>query len=140
MRTMSSRESRTSSTTVAQFANELNRPAKELLELLRDAGVELSSVDDPITEADKAKLLTSLQRRAHGSRRITLTHRETSEIRQADSSGRSRTIPVETRRSRVFVKRDRSELLAEAAKRQEELREQARSEEHTSELQSRGHL
>ncbi|HLS16426.1 MAG TPA: translation initiation factor IF-2 [Paenalcaligenes sp.] len=114
-----------SSTTVAQFANELNRPAKELLELLRDAGVELSSVDDPITEADKAKLLTSLQRRAHGSRRITLTHRETSEIRQADSSGRSRTIPVETRRSRVFVKRDRSELLAEAAKRQEELREQA---------------
>src|SRR5690625_6936375 len=89
---MSSRESRMSSTTVAQFANELNRPAKELLELLRDAGVELSSVDDPITEADKAKLLTSLQRRAHGSRRITLTHRET------------------------------------------------RSEEHTSELQSRGHL
>ncbi|HLR29105.1 MAG TPA: translation initiation factor IF-2 [Paenalcaligenes sp.] len=114
-----------SSTTVAQFANELNRPAKELLELLRDAGIELSSVDDPITEADKAKLLTSLQRRAHGSRRITLTHRETSEIRQADSSGRSRTIPVETRRSRVFVKRDRSELLAEAAKRQEELRAQA---------------
>src|SRR5690625_2076584 len=122
---MSSRESRMSSTTVAQFANELNRPAKALLELLRDAGRELSSVDDPITEADKAKLLTSLQRRAHGSRRITLTHRETSEIRQADSSGRSRTIPVETRRSRVFVKRDRSELLAEAAKRQEELREQA---------------
>lgn len=114
-----------SSTTVAQFANELNRPAKELLELLRDAGVELSSVDDPITEADKAKLLTSLQRRAHGSHRITLTHRETSEIRQADSSGRSRTIPVETRRSRVFVKRDRSELLAEAAKRKEELRAQA---------------
>src|SRR5690625_4902124 len=122
---MSSRESRMSSTTVAQFANELNRPAKELLELLRDAGVELSSVDDPITEADKAKLLTSLQGSAHGSRRITLTHRETAEIRQADSSGRSRTIPVETRRSRVFVKRDRSELLAEAAKRQEELREQA---------------
>src|SRR5690625_276204 len=96
---MSSRESRMSSTTVAQFANELNRPAKEPLELLRDAGVELSSVDDAITEADKAKLLTSLQRRAHGSRRITLTHRETSEIRQADSSGRSRTIPVEPRRS-----------------------------------------
>ena len=130
-----------SSTTVAQFANELNRPAKELLELLRDAGVELSSVDDPITEADKAKLLTSLQRRAHGSRRITLTHRETSEIRQADSSGRSRTIPVETRRSRVFVKRDRSELLAEAAKRQEELRAQAAQgtdESDTEKDQSQG--
>src|SRR5690625_4372576 len=122
---MSSRESRMSSTTVAQFAKELNRSAQELLEMLREAGVELGSVDDPITEADKAKLLTSLQRRARGNHKITLTRRETSEIRQADSSGRSRTIPVETRRSRVFVKRDRSELLAEAAKRQEELREQA---------------
>src|SRR5690625_2631312 len=122
---MSSRESRMSSTTVAQFAQELNRSPQELLEMLREAGVELSSVDDPITEADKTKLLSSLQRRGHGSKKITLTHRETTEIRQADSSGRSRTIPVETRRSRVFVKRDRSQLLAEAAKHQEELRAQA---------------
>src|SRR5690625_460876 len=122
---MSSRESRMSSTTVAQFAQELNRSPQELLEMLREAGVELSSVDDPITEADKTKLLSSLQRRGHGSEKITLTHRETTEIRQADSSGRSRTIPVETRRSRVFVKRDRSQLLAEAAKHQEELRAQA---------------
>src|SRR5690625_2388881 len=124
---MSSRESRMSSTTVAQFAQELKRPAEELLELLREAGVELNAVDDPITEADKAKLLASLQRRSHGSRKITLTRRETSEIRQADSSGRSRTIPVETRRSRVYVKRDRSELLAEA-RRQEELKAQAEQE------------
>src|SRR5699024_5667854 len=126
---MSSRESRMSSTTVAQFAKELNRSAQELLEMLREAGVELGSVDDPITEADKAKLLTSLQRRARGNRKITLTRRETSEIRQADSSGRSRTIPVETRRSRVFVKRDRAELLAEAAKRQEQAQDDQRAED-----------
>src|SRR5690625_6487336 len=122
---MSSRESRMSSTTVAQFAQELNRSPQALFEMLPITGVELSSVDDPITEADKTKLLSSLQRRGHGSEKITLTHRETTEIRQADSSGRSRTIPVETRRSRVFVKRDRSQLLAEAAKHQEELRAQA---------------
>jgi len=118
-----------SSTTVAQFAKELNRSAQELLEMLREAGVELGSVDDPITEADKAKLLTSLQRRARGNHKITLTRRETSEIRQADSSGRSRTIPVETRRSRVFVKRDRAELLAEAAKRQEQAQDDQRAED-----------
>ncbi|HUH88376.1 MAG TPA: translation initiation factor IF-2 [Pusillimonas sp.] len=107
-----------SSNTVAQFAVELKMPANVLLEQLRAAGVELQSVDDGVTDADKAKLLESL-RRAHGGsegQKITLTRRQTSEIRQADSSGRSRTIPVEVRKKRVFVKRDPAELLAEAKK------------------------
>jgi len=107
-----------SSNTVAQFAVELKMPANVLLEQLRAAGVELQSVDDGVTDADKAKLLESL-RRAHGAsegQKITLTRRQTSEIRQADSSGRSRTIQVEVRKKRVFVKRDPAELLAEAAK------------------------
>src|SRR5699024_4400926 len=71
-----------------------------------------------VTEADKAKLLESLRRSRSGSegKKITLTRRQTSEIRQADSSGRSRTIPVEVRKKRVFVKRDPAELMAEAAK------------------------
>ncbi|HEU0231242.1 MAG TPA: translation initiation factor IF-2, partial [Burkholderiaceae bacterium] len=77
---------------------------------------ELSSVDDAVTDADKAKLLDSL-RRSHGGdegKKITLTRRQTSEIRQADSSGRSRTIQVEVRKKRVFVKRDPAEIVAEA--------------------------
>ena len=107
-----------SSNTVAQFAVELKMPADVLLEQLRSAGVEIKSVDDDVTDAAKAKLLESL-RRSHGGsdgQKITLTRRQTSEIRQADSSGRSRTISVEVRKKRVFVKRDPSELLAEAAK------------------------
>ena len=107
-----------SSNTVAQFAVELKMPANVLLEQLRNAGVELKSVDDAVTDADKARLLESL-RRAHGGaegKKITLTRRQTSEIRQADSSGRSRTIQVEVRKKRVFVKRDPAELIAEAAK------------------------
>ena len=114
------------SNTVAQFATELKMPADVLLEQLRSAGVDIKSVDDPVTDADKAKLLESL-RRAHGaseSQKITLTRRQTSEIRQADGSGRSRTIPVEVRKKRVFVKRDSSELAAEAAR----LAAQARAE------------
>src|SRR5690554_4792387 len=106
------------SNTVAQFAVELKMPANALLEQLRSAGVELKSVDDAVTDADKAKLLDSL-RRAHGGnegKKITLTRRQTSEIRQADGSGRSRTIQVEVRKKRVFVKRDSSELVAEAAR------------------------
>ncbi len=115
------------SNTVAQFAIELKMPANVLLDQLRSAGVDINSVDDPVTDADKAKLLESL-RRAHGaseSQKITLTRRQTSEIRQADGSGRSRTIPVEVRKKRVFVKRDTSELAAEAARAAEQARVEA---------------
>ncbi len=55
-----------SSNTVAQFATELKMPANVLLEQLRSAGVDLKSVDDAVTDSDKAKLLESL-RRAHGA-------------------------------------------------------------------------
>ncbi|WP_313067947.1 translation initiation factor IF-2 associated domain-containing protein, partial [Achromobacter animicus] len=106
-----------SSNTVAQFATELKMPANVLLDQLRSAGVDLKSVDDSVTDSDKAKLLESL-RRAHGAtegKKITLTRRQTSEIRQADATGRSRTIQVEVRKKRVFVKRDPSELAAEQA-------------------------
>ena len=106
-----------SSNTVAQFATELKMPANVLLEQLRSAGVDLKSVDDSVTDSDKAKLLDSL-RRAHGAtegKKITLTRRQTSEIRQADATGRSRTIQVEVRKKRVFVKRDPSELAQEHA-------------------------
>ena len=119
------------SNTVAQFAVELKMPANVLLEQLRAAGVDIRSVDDPVTDADKAKLLESL-RRAHGAsegQKITLTRRETSEIRQADGSGRSRTIPVEVRKKRVFVKRDTSELAAEAARAAEQARAEAQAAE-----------
>ena len=101
-----------SSNTVAQFAIELKMPANVLLDQLRAAGVILNSVEDNVTDGDKARLLESL-RRSHGAtegKKITLTRRQTSEIRQADGSGRSRTIQVEVRKKRVFVKRDTPEL------------------------------
>jgi translation initiation factor IF-2 len=101
-----------SSITVAQFAIELKMPSNVLLEQLREAGVNLTSVDASVTESDKAKLLESL-RRSHGATegtKITLTRRKTSEIRQADGAGRSRTIQVEVRKKRTFVKRDATEI------------------------------
>ncbi|MBI5258601.1 MAG: translation initiation factor IF-2 [Burkholderiales bacterium] len=97
-------------TTVAQFAAELNRPAGTLLEQLQSAGVAKKSPDDALTEADKERLLDYL-RNAHGTggadrKKITLTRKSTSEIKQADASGKARTIQVEVRKKRVFVKRD----------------------------------
>ena len=108
-----------SSITVAQFAIELKMPSNVLLEQLREAGVNLTSVDASVTESDKAKLLESL-RRSHGATegtKITLTRRKTSEIRQADGAGRSRTIQVEVRKKRTFVKRDEAPVAIRRARR-----------------------
>ena len=97
-------------TTVAQLAVELNRPAAALLEQLQSAGVSKASTDDALTESDKERLLDYL-RSTHGTagaerKKITLTRKSTSEIKQADSSGKARTIQVEVRKKRTFVKRD----------------------------------
>lgn len=96
------------STTVAQFAAELKMPADILLEQLKSAGVSKTSEADAVTEADKGKLLESL-RRAHGSesgqKKITLTRKQTSEIKQPGPGGRARTVQVEVRKKRVFVQR-----------------------------------
>ncbi|MEX3582549.1 MAG: translation initiation factor IF-2 [Burkholderia sp.] len=98
------------SNNVAQFAAELKMPAGVLLEQLQAAGVQKASEDDALSETDKARLLDHL-RKSHGSsdadkRKITLTRRHTSEIKQSDATGKARTIQVEVRKKRTFVKRD----------------------------------
>ncbi len=125
-------------TTVAQFAAELNRPAATLLEQLQSAGVPKGASDDVLTEADKERLLDHL-RTSHGSagadrKKITLTRKSTTEIKQADASGKARTIQVEVKKKRVFVKRDEAggddvdqtaQEEAELAQREQEARAQA---------------
>ena len=94
---------------VSQFASELKMPATALLEQLAKAGVSKQAANDTLTEQDKAKLLEYL-RKSHGDvapkGKITLTRKQTTEIKAADSSGKARTIQVEVRKKRVFVKRD----------------------------------
>src|SRR4051812_1101194 len=99
-----------SSTTVAEFASELKKSPDTLLEQLRSAGVAKSAPTDALSEADKQKLLGYLQA-SHGTaaperKKITLVKKSTSEIKQADASGKARTIQVEVRKKRTFVKRD----------------------------------
>ena len=101
---------------VAQFAAELGLPVELLLEQLRAAGVAKQKETDSLSEQDKAQLLDHL-RSAHGagkkSKKITLTRRETTEIKKADSSGKARTIQVEVRKKRVVAP-----AKAEAAKKE----------------------
>ncbi len=101
-----------SSTTVAEFANELKKSTDTLLEQLKSAGVPKASSADALSDSDKQKLLSYLQA-SHGTssperKKITLVKKSTSEIKQADSSGKARTIQVEVRKKRTFVKRDES--------------------------------
>jgi translation initiation factor IF-2 len=98
------------STTVAELAAELNKPTSQLLEQLSAAGVPKAAGTDPVTESDKQKLLGHLKA-SHGTaggerKKITLVKKSTSEIKQADSTGRARTIQVEVRKKRTFIKRD----------------------------------
>ena len=96
--------------TVAGFAQELKMPVELLIEQFNSAGVNKASATDEVTEADKALLLASLQR-AHGSadgakKKISITKKQTSEIRQADATGKTRTVQVEVKKKRTFVARD----------------------------------
>ena len=92
--------------TVKDFAQELKVPASTLLEQLRAAGIEKSGEADELSDADKSRLLDSLraERTQAAPRKITVTRKETSVIKQNDASGRAHTIQVEVRRKRVFMK------------------------------------
>jgi len=97
-------------TSVAQFAGELKVPPSVLLEQLRAAGVNKRMAEDILSEQDKTMLLDYL-RKAHGAaepkNKITLMRKQTSEIiKKSDASGKARTIQVEVKKKRVFVKRD----------------------------------
>src|SRR3569832_2510310 len=101
-----------SSTTVAEFAAELKKSPDQLLEQLKSAGVAKSAVSDSLSKTDKQKLLGFLKA-SHGTaaapterKKITLTKKSTSEIKQADASGKARTIQVEVRKKRTFIQRD----------------------------------
>jgi translation initiation factor IF-2 len=133
-----------SSNTVAEFASELKKSPDTLLEQLRSAGVDKSAATDALNENDKQKLLSYLQA-SHGTvagerKKITLVKKSTSEIKQADATGKARTIQVEVRKKRTFIKRDdeaeatasqstetAAPLIdhAELARREEEARSQA---------------
>ena len=127
---------------VNSFAVELKVPVEVLLEQLRAAGVDKRAATDEISETDKEQLLVAL-RRAHGGdeapkRKLTLTRKQTTEIKQADATGKARTIQVEVRKKRVFVKRESAadesgatapELVPEAVVIDEEQRHQREEEE-----------
>jgi len=127
-----------SSMTVAEFANELKKSPDTLLEQLKSAGVAKSAASDKLTESDKQHLLSYLQL-SHGTntgerKKITLVKKSTTEIKQADATGKARTIQVEVRKKRTFVRRDEGTEAAAGAVAEDTSEQEA---QHAAELARR---
>ena len=121
--------------TVAQFAEVLKVPVDKLLAQLDEAGIKVSGSEDTISDDAKLELLTFL-RRSHGQDdtpataaapgRITLKRKSQSELRLSGTQGRSRTVNVEVRRKRTYIKRD---VLEKQAQEEQEALDAKRREE-----------
>jgi translation initiation factor IF-2 len=119
--------------TVSQFAEVLKVPVDRLLVQLDQAGIKVQGPDDRISDDAKLELLTHL-RRSHGGaeserdaapRRITLKRKTQSELKLASGQGRARTVSVEVRQKRTYIKRD---VLEEQARQQQDEIDQKRRE------------
>jgi translation initiation factor IF-2 len=119
--------------TIAQFADVLKVPVDRLIAQLDQAGIAVSSPEDMISEEAKLELLTHLRRsHGHGAEgsspsRITLKRKTQSELKLASNQGRARTVNVEVRRKRTYIKRD--VLEGQARAQQEQLDAQRREAE-----------
>jgi translation initiation factor IF-2 len=136
--------------TVIQFAEVLKVPVDRLLVQLDQAGIKVSGPEARISDDAKLELLTHL-RRSHGSgdadadgapRRITLKRKTQSELKLASVQGRARTVNVEVRQKRTYIKRDVLEERARAQQdeldhRRKEAEDAARAESERAEAERR---
>ncbi len=127
--------------TVAQFAEVLKVPVDKLISQLDEAGIKVSGEEDTISEDAKLELLSHLRRShgreetATGPKKITLKRKSQSELRLSGAQGRSRTVNVEVRRKRTYIKRD--VLEQQAREQQEELDRQRQAEQERQDAERR---
>ncbi|MBP6699905.1 MAG: translation initiation factor IF-2 [Halioglobus sp.] len=110
--------------TVQQLAEVVGATVDRLLMQMKDAGLPHSGASEAVSDEDKQTLLAFLKR-SHGEsedapRRITLKRKTISTPRTSSSQGR-KTVNVEVRKKRTYVKRDPSDLAAADGLDQEEL-------------------
>jgi translation initiation factor IF-2 len=128
-----------STLTVQDFANELKRPAAEILSQLREAGVAVQDEGSAITAEGKLALLSYLKQKTGATvshnvgaaepRRITLKRKETTELKLGPSrGGTGKTVAVEVRKRRTYIKRDATDGPESAADVEAEVREQTERE------------
>ncbi|WP_212631352.1 translation initiation factor IF-2 [Pseudomonas sp. KB-10] len=99
--------------TVKELAKVVDTPVERLLQQMREAGLSHSSAEQVVTDSEKQALLAHLKS-SHGDkveepRKITLQRKTTSTLKVAGS----KTISVEVRKKKTFVKSSPEELEAE---------------------------
>ncbi|OCX94449.1 MAG: translation initiation factor IF-2 [Pseudomonas sp. CO183] len=112
--------------TVKELAQVVDTPVERLLQQMREAGLSHTSAEQVVTDNEKQALLAHLKS-THGAkvdepRKITLQRKTTTKLKV----GGSKTISVEVRKKKTFVKRSAEEIEAEQRR---ELEEQRAAEE-----------
>ena len=116
--------------TIKALASEIQTSVDRLIQQFADAGIR-KSADDSVTSQEKQTLLTHLNRE-HGSApdKLTLQRKTRSTLNIPGTGGKSKSVQIEVRKKRTFVKRDpqEAERLAAEEQAQREAEEQARRE------------
>ncbi len=131
------RNDKTSTVTVGDFAQTVGVSAERLLEQLAAAGITGKGENDVISDEEKAQLLRHKKQEQQGGapNRITLKRKSTSEVRVPGGANRGKTVTVEVRKKRTYVKRadgddqERQREAEEAAAREAEAARQREEEE-----------
>lgn len=99
--------------TVQQLAKVVGASSERLLTQMKEAGLPHTAAEEAVSDEDKQTLLKYLKR-SHGEpteapKRITLKRKTISTLRTSSSQGR-KTVNVEVRKKRTYVKRDAENL------------------------------
>jgi translation initiation factor IF-2 len=106
---------------VAQLAASIGVTVDRLLSQFKDAGIDVKGTNDVVSEDKKQELLRYLQKH-HGAKKdgaqekIILRRAKTSEIKVSGTQGAGKTISVQVRKKRTYVKRTLAEEEQEQAK------------------------
>ncbi|MBV1881122.1 MAG: translation initiation factor IF-2 [Pseudomonadales bacterium] len=115
--------------TVKQLAGVVGVPVDKLLQQMRDAGLTHGDAEQTISDDEKQQLLSFLKE-AHGetepqAKKITLKRKSVSRLKVGGNAGKSKTVNVEIRKKRTYVKRS---AVQEEEKEKQEAEENARLE------------
>ena len=113
--------------TIAELAKMVGVQEERLLEQIKDAGLPQTKASDSLSNEERTKLLMSLKGK-HGDdspaeaspRRITLKRKTIGTLKTSDNQGRSKSVNVEVRKKRTYVKRSTEEAQIEAMRLKEE--------------------
>ncbi len=95
--------------TAKKLAETIGTPVDRLLLQMQEAGLPQQKEEDTVSEEQKQELLSYLKK-THGEsdgapKKITLKRRTVSTLKTAGSAGRGRTVNVEVRKKRTYVRR-----------------------------------